>query len=139
MNIAEVRVSDEVASHTSSQDRELADWLLTLSRTMGGERLTEELCSHLPGEDITENPEDDESSDDEMDEDLAAEASAGPPTITLSQARKMSREILNFVLENSATSHGGSAKAYDLVTLLERMTVSTGHVQRDIRDMFQRM
>ncbi len=64
-----------------------------------------------------------------MDEDRAAEASAGPPTITLSQARKMSREILNFVLENSATSHGGSAKAYDLVTLLERMTVSTGHVQ----------
>jgi hypothetical protein len=65
------------------------------------------------------------------------EAPARRPTITMSQARQYSRDILHFVLENSATSPGGSAKAYDLVTYLERMTVSTLHVQRDIRDLFQ--
>ncbi len=57
----------------------------------------EEFCSHLPGEDITENPDDDdESSGGDMDENWAVETYVGPPTITLSKAKHISRDILNF-------------------------------------------
>ena len=86
---------------------------------MGGERCTEKLCCHLPGEDITKNLDGEESSEDETGGAEAAETSsegvARLPIITLSQARKAARDIpdFSFVLEKIATSRGGSTEAYD--------------------------
>ena len=58
-----------------------------------------------------------------MDENRAVETYVGPPTITLCQTKKISRDILKFRLKNLATADGESAKVYNLVSHLERMTV----------------
>ena len=78
----------------------------------------------MPEEDITKNPDDDdETSDGDMDENRTVETYVGSPTITLCQTKKISRDILKFRLKNLATAYGESAKVYNLVSHLERMTV----------------
>ncbi len=56
--------------------RWFADWMLTLSRDVVGERCTNELWTHLPGEDVTEKPDEDETSEEEMGEGPAVETFA---------------------------------------------------------------
>ena len=63
---------------------------------------------------------------------MVVESSQHKSTITLHQAKLATEDLFDFILENSSICLAGGAQAYGIVELLDKIKVTTRHVQHDI-------